>query len=131
MVLSSGFCVEEGGAFVATIDDNSNMRALDTTDEVIRCTKENVRPEKPIPDVSIYPTIGQGIFNIDISPNDSFSDLYVIVYDISGNKVLSQSLRGDYTYSINISNCPNGLYLIQVIDDHGIFLKTDKIIISR
>lgn len=131
VVLSSGFCVEEGGAFVATIDDNSNMRALDTTDEVIRCTKENVRPEKPIPDVSIYPTIGQGIFNIDISPNDSFSDLYVIVYDISGNKVLSQSLRGDYTYSINISNCPNGLYLIQVIDDHGIFLKTDKIIISR
>ena len=131
VLLSSGFCVEEGGVFFATIDDNSSLRASDTTDILKKSIIDNVKEESPLPNVSIYPTINQGFFSIEISPNDLIYDIYVEVYDMSGNKVLSQSLHGKNSYYINIPNCPNGLYVIQLINNNGVVLKTEKIIISR
>lgn len=132
VILSSGFCVEDGGAFVAMIDDNSDLRASDTTEELRKGTTANVKPKSPISNVSIYPTVNQGLFRVEISPDDFLSDVYyVVICDMSGNKVLTQSLHGKNTYSINVPECPNGLYVVQVIGNDGVVLKVDKIIISR
>ena len=132
VILSSGFCVEEGGVFMAMIDDNSGLRDSDTIEKSQKYTIADVKPESPIPNVSIYPTINQGHFSIEISSDDSIYDMcYVVMYDISGNKVLSQSIQGKNICSIDIPNCPNGVYVVQVFNNNGIILKTDKIIISR
>ena len=43
----------------------------------------------------------------------------------SNNKIMKSKVIIK-PYSINIPNCPNGMYLIQVIDEQGVILKTEK-----
>ena len=131
IALSSGFYVEEGGLFVAKINENISSKATNNTDELTTNKIEVLETVSSLPDISIYPTIGQGCINIGISSCYSLSELYVVVFDIAGNTILSQSLCGDNMYNINLPNSPNGLYVVQVIDSQGCVLKTEKVILSR
>lgn len=104
---------------------------LDTSNDLKMCTVEKMETEFNSHNVSIYPTISHGVVNIDISSNNHSSEFYVLVFDMLGNKMLSQPLHGDNPCNVNISNCPNGVYIVQVIDKQGDFLKTEKIVVSR
>ena len=57
--------------------------------------------------------------------------MFVAVYDMLGNRILSQSLYGNNEYTVNLSHCPNGVYIIQVTDKEGVIIITNKIAISR
>lgn len=131
IVLSPGFYVENNGVFSATIDNNSSSRSTDTTNYLKKKTVEETEMNVSQTDVNIYPTVNQGFVNIEIPQDYSYKEVCVAVYDMLGNRILFQSLRGNNAYTVNLTNCPDGVYVVQVTDKEGVILKTNKIVISR
>lgn len=130
-VLSPGFYVENGGVFSATIDNNSSSRSTDSTNNLKKKTIEETEMNVSQTDVNIFPTVNQGFFNIEISRDNSYTEVCVVVYDMLGNRILFQSLRGNNAYTVNLTNYPDGVYVVQITDKEGVILKTNKIVISR
>lgn len=131
IVLSPGFYVENGGVFSATIDNNSSSRSTDSTNNLKKKTIEETEMNVSQTDVNIFPTVNQGFFNIEISRDNSYTEVCVVVYDMLGNRILFQSLRGNNAYTVNLTNYPDGVYVVQITDKEGVILKTNKIVISR
>lgn len=131
VMLSSGFYVEEGGTFVAKINENTNSKNTDTTTLIKKKTINNIESDYTTPNVYIYPTMNQGFINIDVAPTFSFTELKVTVFNMLGNKILFQTLCEGKNYGINISNFPDGIYIVQVATSQGEILKTEKIIIAK
>ena len=131
IVLSPGFYVENGGVFSATIDNNSSSRSTDSTNNLKKKTIEETEMNVSQTDVNIFPTVNQGFFNIEISLDNSYTEVCVVVYDMLGNRILFQSLRGNNAYTVNLTNYPDGVYVVQITDKEGVILKTNKIVISR
>lgn len=131
IILHPGFYVENGGVFSATIDNNSSSRSTDTTNNLKKKTSEETEMNVSKIDVNIYPTINQGFVNIETPRDNSYTEMFVAVYDMLGNRILSQSLYGNNEYTVNLSHCPNGVYIIQVTDKEGVIIITNKIVISR
>ncbi|RZM21915.1 MAG: T9SS type A sorting domain-containing protein, partial [Pedobacter sp.] len=64
--------------------------------------------------VSVYPNPSTGIFNLALSPSLPNSGS-VNIYTFAGRKVASQlSVIGNRHYQVNISNQPNGMYILNL-----------------
>ena len=83
-------------------------------------------PEKdPEKDFMTYPNPSNGRFTIH-DPRFVIYDLEV--YNSTGNKILDNYVAKDY-YNVDISDMPDGIYLLRITTNKGIFSK--KIIISN
>lgn len=131
IVLYPGFYVENGGIFSASINDNSNSKTTDTINKLKKTVIDETVTDIPQIDINIYPTLNQGFVIIETTPNCPFTEVCAVVYDMLGHRILSQSLCGDNEYTVNLSNCPNGAYIIQIINKEGVIIKTTKIVISK
>jgi hypothetical protein len=73
----------------------------------------------------VFPNPAQNIINITSSLNKK---PHLIIYDLGGRTVIQTSLTGNQK-SINISNLPNGVYIIRIIESQKSFsvkfIKTD------
>lgn len=130
IMLSSGFCIEEGGTFIARID-NLNSKNTEKSEELKTYIIDEVESSLPPLDVDIYPTISQGVLNVEFTSHSLFSEYHLVLFDILGNQVFSKILQGDNIYRINIPNCSKGIYIVQISDNHGVVLKTNKIFFSK
>jgi hypothetical protein len=77
----------------------------------------------------VYPTLCShpdcsGIFHVDIT---SASPAIVNVYDMTGRRVLSQTMY--YGQTMNLSNLRSGMYIVRIDHDNNLF--TQKVIITR
>jgi hypothetical protein len=79
--------------------------------------------EEPITEntlvVSLYPnpTTGLIYLSLDTLPDDYF---FIEVYDLLGKKVFEfQGVNMYGNFSINLTDQPNGLYLVKVFTDRG------------
>ena len=72
--------------------------------------------------ISIAPNPNNGIFKI--YGIDTYSDVNIIINDISGKKILQQALANKN--EVNINNLADGVYFISIITNHG--SKTIKLI---
>lgn len=76
-------------------------------------------------EIRIYPNPARHFFTIEQKSNSGFSfDLY----SISGRKLISESIKFNST-KIDISSLPDGIYLIQIRTDLGVY--NERIIVSK
>ncbi len=75
---------------------------------------------------SIFPNPAQNSINISSISSSINGNLSVLIYDMGGRAVINTSLTG-LNKSIDISNIPNGLYLMRIIESHkSIYVKFIK-----
>lgn len=64
--------------------------------------------------VEIYPNPSNGNFTIQFT-NENINELYIEIFDLLGNKVLSKNISGNSDL-INISPLKSGMYLCKIFD---------------
>jgi len=62
----------------------------------------------------VFPNPTNGIINLEFMNNDEKS---VIVYNVSGNEVLNINHVSGSIYNINISDQPEGIYIVRIINE--------------
>ena len=81
--------------------------------------------------IALYPNPSQGVFNLDVSTSANKTSVKVEVYNLMGEKVMS--LPSDFTkanhYQLNLSNQPDGVYLITIATDFE--TRTERVVITR
>jgi hypothetical protein len=77
----------------------------------------------------VYPNPSNGKFNVQLS--ETSSQLSVEVYNVLGEKVLSQLSTVNYPLSIDLSSQPTGIYLYRVTNKDGAPIASGKLVISR
>ena len=73
----------------------------------------------------MWPTITSGIVNIAVNGNDTY---YYKIFNSIGKLLLEQT-GVQYQCSVDLTNYPRGIYIIQVYNDN--FRKTQKVIKDR
>lgn len=66
---------------------------------------------------------------VTILPASSDVHLFVLFYDASGRNVLSSDLRGPLT--IDVSELPDGAYMVGTMNDRGTPLDVHRLVIAR
>lgn len=118
-----------GVTYTVTVTDNNSNQV--TGQITISCTSPR-SPIKPgdagAEDLTIYPNPTQGAFIINgITQNSS-----VDVYNELGAKVKTMQVSDATTaLSVDMSNMPNGIYFVRIIDSDGEFVNEQKIIVAR
>jgi hypothetical protein len=144
---NSGFKVENGAYFRAEIDpnknleyENGNLKSSNILDnalsnknvDIIDNKLENLKLLSNL-NISLFPIPANNKLNINFSySNNLDSDiviLKVIIYNFSGQIVYQNEQIESNPFEIDVSNCPNGLYLIKFISAE--FQIERKIIISH
>jgi hypothetical protein len=79
--------------------------------------------------ISIYPNPNNGKFTISASGGSVVShQLSVEIYNMLGQNVYSQINIPNATFNINISDQPNGIYLIRMLDKDGNLVNQKKVV---
>jgi len=76
---------------------------------------------KILENLYIYPNPNNGIFTIN-STNNSETTNSIEIYNTLGNKIY-QSVFETNTKSINISNYPQGIYIVKVYSGNNVFVE--------
>jgi len=97
--------------------------------KVMGCVVEVPEIEMLEASISVYPNPASDRLYIDLGEMQ-FNNINVEIYDIVGKKINTEILDG-YTnrYELNLSNCQNGFYLVNINVDG--FLITKKILIQK
>ena len=74
-------------------------------------------------DVNLYPNPNTGAFTV----TGLQAGMVVDIYDITGRKVLTASTNG-VTMQFNISDQPNGIYLVRIMDKDGTMVAQKKVV---
>ncbi len=117
---------------------NTNSAQTTATDNIIYAVKVTPNPTgwnvnkvvNPMNSVNVYPNPAQNVLYIDVNASQA-SDMNVTVYNITGQKVLDQSVSalstGVNTRNINISNLTSGVYFVTVTANG--FQETKKFVV--
>jgi hypothetical protein len=74
---------------------------------------------------NIYPNPSSGVFTIEMKNEDGRMTNRIEVFNVLGQKVLAKPLL---SHTINISNQPDGVYLIRVFSNEGLPIGQSKIV---
>lgn len=69
-------------------------------------------------ELSIYPNPNNGVFTINIPTNKQAE---IMITDINGRVLYKEQVANKEKYTINISNKPNGIYMLQLTTAEGIY----------
>lgn len=76
----------------------------------------------PAPVVSnffrLFPNPTTGIFTLELTGSNIFSDLNVEIYSTHGKLFLKENLSAQSIHTISITDAPTGIYLVRVIMDN-------------
>ncbi len=76
----------------------------------------------------VYPTATTGKLTIESAPEMIGQNLYVKIFNMQGQTVVSKILENNVLSSINLNEFPDGVYQIMITAEKGKFLGTEKII---
>ncbi len=80
----------------------------------------------PDKDINLYPNPNSGQFTI----SGIGKDMLIEVYDYTGEKIITSTATRE-TMELNISNYPNGFYLIRILDKDGNLVSQKKVVKVR
>jgi hypothetical protein len=89
--------------------------------------KQQPEEEKIMPEqIYIYPNPAQNNLFVEFSNNFDLNNTYIEISDVFGKTILKQNIHNQ-TNSINISNLPQGIFLINIFNNN-ISIKKDKLL---
>jgi len=107
----------------------SNIAVVDTSSGAIyytNCSSVGIADEQHDEQIEIYPNPGTDIINLEF--NTTKTQVVIQIFDISGIKVLDESLGFPNYNSVNISKLVTGVYFVKlIIDDKIIYKKFVKV----
>jgi hypothetical protein len=121
------------GTYTITVKDNHGCS--ETASVTVNCPAppEERRGDEPPPpppgccpsliDVNLYPNPNTGQFTL----SGLTQGMIVEVYDYTGRRITTLN-ASDVTMQVNISDQPNGIYLIRITDKEGTFLTRKKVV---
>ena len=80
-------------------------------------------------DLIVFPNPGIGLINIDIGNANIFKPVEISVCNASGKNIVKNQFYPDETIILNITECPQGLYIIKVKSD--LWIKSVKYAIIK
>lgn len=107
------------------------IRIEEITQEELEAVNQTASPklsienDLAIEEISFFPNPGVGVINLSFSTSDK-SDVSVVVFDASGNKVYTEEKKdfaGEYKNIIDISTQPNGTYYLQIMQGEKSYSK--------
>ncbi len=122
------------GSYTVTVTDSHNC--ANTTANIIITGCPDILPRGgnngggndisggSLMDFTVYPNPTNGQFNID----GLESGMIVEIYDFTGRKLNSPVAINNSQSTINLSNEPNGIYLIRILDKDGNLVGQKKIV---
>ncbi len=76
----------------------------------------------------VYPNPGMGIFNFETARSE-VQQGSIEVYNVLGKKVYSKLYSGSFSFSIDISSQPSGIYLYRLLAENGKLMAGGKLVI--
>lgn len=113
--------VESGGYFHASITTNNiyctrSSTIVETIDEKLLPQSESL-PESKSGLFRFYPNPTQGILHIESANSSVSGPMIVEVLNIMGKRMKSITLHGSSLYPLDLSDLPNGVYVVRVLID--------------
>ena len=116
----------EGSPLVDAGDDTKNEEETDIIGNIrmlgaaidIGAYEAQASLDSHVTDLStstIHPNPATYVLNIEV---DGAVD-QIIIYSLSGDKILSQKIQGRKKLQLDISNLPSGIYIISTFSDQG------------
>lgn len=78
--------------------------------------------------LKLYPIPASDVVNIRL--DESYNNLTCAVYNLAGEKMISQSFSGTAA-TIAVDLLPAGLYIVQVTDEKGVLMHNGKLLIAK
>ena len=78
-----------------------------------------------IGNISIFPNPNSGIFYVDFK-GDLADNIQLEIFDLMGRRIISKKMDVKSNFStslIDLSNSPNGHYIVKVITYNGVFIE--------
>jgi hypothetical protein len=111
------------GTYCCTITDNNGC--VDSSCVIITLTT-GLSAVNNSSDIDIYPDPNNGQFTIQwLVGGEQWS---VEIYNILGEKIYSSFNIQNPTFNVNLSNQPNGMYLIRILNKDGSLVEQKKIV---
>lgn len=83
-----------------------------------------INEKDPVDKTLVYPTISQGKYSLQINEAIHNNQLNIHIYSISGALIQSKKVENNTNQLVDISNMPNGNYILTVSDNQKIISKT-------
>lgn len=141
-VSPSGKYIYFGGDFLDTVAFGPDL--LISSNEVpfvaswqpcsITVSQKEIQPSNNL--ISVFPNPSNGVFTIEMK-SEKLNVKNIEIYNVMGQKVQTSSLPSpigegaSFTYSLNLSAQPNGVYFYRVLDENGGLIGEGKIIVQR
>jgi hypothetical protein len=111
------------GTYIATVSDSNGCTIIDTA---LVDVFVGILNGKKI-EISIYPNPATWELNIDIAP---YNNLTIMVYDAIGKRKKHVPLRSEKS-KIELVDFSNGIYMYQLIDQHGRLVGFGKFAVNK
>jgi uncharacterized membrane protein len=108
-VAMDGYEDADGSVTISGSSINENISMKEMVTSISLATAESV---------SIYPNPSGGSFNVEVENAGGFASIFSLTGELIIKKKISQN-----TVQFNISNDPDGIYLIKISNENGSFTK--------
>jgi len=124
IILSPGVIIEEGSDFRAYIDTESCIvnRRIDNNSIEGTAIIEQESNEDFILEMDIYPNPTKNILHLILSKKIENSIIEIFDFN-SGTLVQKKEYQNSKTIELNLSNLPNGIYILKLSHENGIITK--------
>ncbi len=123
------------GTYTITITDKNNCISVLTSALACPVVLNDGEDKGSLPpccdemeNINLYPNPNTGQFTVSITNQESGSTNDVEIYNMLGQKVYSQFAIRSSQFAINISDQPNGIYLIRIADKDGNLVSREKVV---
>ncbi len=117
----------------------SDVHGCNTTNSVVLACPEVLHREEmesPVPsccatvdNINLYPNPNSGQFTVSITNyQPGITNVTAEMYNMLGQKVYSQFDIQNSTFTITISEQPNGIYLLRIVDKEGTLVSQKKVV---
>ena len=116
----------EPDTYTVTVTDNNGCEESGWVDVLLPLSNHLI---SSIENIDIYPIPVKDYLNIDLTLNTS-SSINFAIFDMNGKLLLTEISEGtNFSKSLDMSNLPEGMYLLLLSNEEGIYSK--KVMVQR
>ncbi len=115
-----GTKVESGGYLHGSITTTGEFCGSMHPTIPIVIAGENDNPSVPaLSFFKVYPNPTDGKFTVEYVGNSKVGKIYVEIYGMKGDKLLSKEFQGERMHEFSLENRPTGIYLVRIVNEEN------------